>query len=327
MAAAVVWSQQHEQDILPLGQGSNVVFTGDIPALVIHMAIPGMRITEQQADQAYVEVGAGVPWEQLVEYCLQHDLFGIENLTLIPGTAGAAPVQNIGAYGVELQDQFFSLTAMDTRTGHTKIFYKEDCHFAYRHSIFKEPSHQHYIICMVILKLSRTFTPKLAYPALAACAQKIAAQSVDSVEIHAATVRQWIQKIRRSKLPDPDLLPNAGSFFHNPILSKQHYQQLKQRFADIPGYAWNAQQIDVQQADKRQIDKQQIKVPAGWLIEQVGFKGLRDVSGAGVHTQQALVLVNHGGANGRDIVQLAKKMQHAVWQKFAISLAIEPAIY
>lgn len=304
---AVAWSQQQGLQLMPLGQGSNLVLTRDMNALVAHIAIPGIRILEQHADWVTVQAGAGVLWDQLVCYCLQHDLSGIENLTLIPGTVGAAPVQNIGAYGVELQDVLVSLTAIDQKTGIKKTFRKTDCCFAYRYSIFKEAAYQSYIICDVTLRLARVFAAKLDYPALAEQVAK-----TEKKHINAMMIRQWIKEIRQSKLPDPAKLPNAGSFFHNPVIRWQKYQQLKQTYTNIPGYA---------------AGEQKIKIPAGWLIEKTGLRGFRDTSGAGVHTQQALVLVNYSRANGKDIMRLADKIRDAVWNQFAIHLAIEPLVY
>ena len=311
------WCQQQQLELLPLGQGSNIVFVHhNVQVLVAQINLPGIDVCDETSDKVYLRIGAGVIWDQLVSYCLDHHYFGIENLTLIPGTVGAAPVQNIGAYGVELKDVFVSLTAMNQHTGEIRNFNKDECRFGYRYSIFKEPDYKGYIICDLYLCLHKQFTPQLHYPVLMAQAEKeLGSRNWQSKQkdISAAMLSQWIRTIRRSKLPDPKQLPNVGSFFHNPVITDRHYHKLKQHFPKLPGYP--------------AVDQHSFKVPAGWLVEQAGWSGFKDNSGAGVHDKQALVLVNYDRATGKDIMALAHKIQHSVWNRFAIRLKIEPYIY
>lgn len=314
---AINWCQQKHIPLLPLGQGSNVIFTRDVQALVAKINLPGIQLVKQTSDNVCLRVGAGVIWDQLVSYCLKHKYFGTENLTLIPGTVGAAPIQNIGAYGVELKDVFVSLTAVHRQTGLTRTFDKAACQFSYRHSIFKEPGYKDYIICNLTLCLNKHFVPQLDYPALKAQAKSDKSWCDQIKNINAAKVSEWVKTIRQAKLPDPQTLPNVGSFFHNPVISSKDYHQLKQQFRDLPCYPTLRQQTA----------EQKVKIPAGWLVEQTGWLGFRDTSGAGVHDKQALVLVNYAKASGKDMMNLASRIQDSVWRKFAIRLNIEPCVY
>lgn len=319
------WCQQQLLELLPIGQGSNIVFTRDVQALVAQISLPGIDVCDETSDKVYLNVGAGVIWDQLVSYCLAHHYFGIENLTLIPGTVGAAPIQNIGAYGVELKDVFVSLTAINQYTGKVRTFTKDACQFAYRYSIFKEPDYKSYVICDLRLCLHKQFIPQLHYPALIAQAEKNLGRNWQrkQKDISATTLSQWVRAIRQSKLPDPVKLPNVGSFFHNPVITNEHYQKLKQRFPELPCYpAINQHSVKVPG-----IKVSDVKIPAGWLVEQAGWLGFKDASGAGVHAKQALVLVNDGGATGQDIIDLAHKIQRSIWNRFAVELKIEPCVY
>ena len=288
---------------LLLGGGSNVLFLHDFEGLVIHMAIKGISVQEIDDHQVLVTAGAGVIWNDLVVFCVEQGYGGIENLTLIPGTVGAAPIQNIGAYGVELDSVFESLEAWDLATAGIKIFDKEDCHFGYRDSYFKNQGKDRYLVTSVTLRLSRKPQLNLSYGAL----QR--ALSDDGINPQKATISDvsgLVKRIRTSKLPDPVKLGNSGSFFKNPVISQEQYRELASNYEGIPGY---------QSGDD-------IKVPAGWLIEQCGFKGKR-LGNVGVYDHQALVLVNHGGASGREVFELSERIREEVVRKFHIQLVPE----
>lgn len=290
--------------ILILGGGSNVVFTKDYPGLVILNKITGIEIKEENNEEALVSAGGGVIWQNLVNFALEHNLGGIENLSLIPGLVGAAPIQNIGAYGVELKDVFEYLEAIEINSGKLKVFTKEACAFGYRESIFKHQLKEQYIITKVMLKLSKHPQLKTSYGTIG--------NMLSTKGIEAPTIRDIsnvVNEIRQSKLPDPTKLGNAGSFFKNPIIDKIDYEGLKLEFSGIPGYPKN----------------NHVKVPAAWLIEQCGWKGKR-VGNVGVHDKQPLVLVNYGGGTGNDLVKLAKEIQQSVATKFGIELEPEPRI-
>lgn len=290
--------------ILILGGGSNVVFTKDYPGLVILNKITGIEIKEENNEEALVSAGGGVIWQNLVNFALELNLGGIENLSLIPGLVGAAPIQNIGAYGVELKDVFEYLEAIEINSGKLKVFTKEACAFGYRESIFKHQLKEQYIITKVMLKLSKHPQLKTSYGTIG--------NMLSTKGIEAPTIRDIsnvVNEIRQSKLPDPTKLGNAGSFFKNPIIDKIDYEGLKLEFSGIPGYPKN----------------NHVKVPAAWLIEQCGWKGKR-VGNVGVHDKQPLVLVNYGGGTGNDLVKLAKEIQQSVATKFGIELEPEPRI-
>ncbi|MEM6803707.1 MAG: UDP-N-acetylmuramate dehydrogenase [Bacteroidota bacterium] len=287
-----------------LGGGSNILLTDDLDGVVLKNQILGKEIIEEDASHVYLRVGAGENWHEFVCYCLENNWGGIENLSLIPGTVGAAPIQNIGAYGVELKDVFVRLEAMDMRTGILKVFDKEACAFGYRDSIFKGAAKGKYLICRVILKLSKQHVLNTSYGALEAELEKIGG-TANIQKLSEAVVR-----IRQSKLPDPALLGNAGSFFKNPLVSVQKFEELKLRFPDIPHYP--------------QIDG--VKLPAAWLIQSCGWKGKR-FENYGVHEQQALVLVNYGGAKGRDLLSLSEQIQDSVQESFGIKLLREVNIW
>ncbi len=289
-----------------LGGGSNVLFTRNFLGLVIHMAIPGISIKRETSDHVLVEVGAGENWHQLVLWAIERNLGGIENLSLIPGTVGAAPMQNIGAYGVELQHVFHSLQAFEILSRKLVTFFKEDCAFGYRYSQFKGPLKDQFIITKVCLKLNKRPQINTDYGSIQEVLVKkgISAPTIKDVS-------QAVIDIRRSKLPDPLEIGNAGSFFKNPVIENEHFQSLQAAYNSIKGFP---------------VDDQHTKVPAAWLIDQLGWKGYRDGQ-VGVHDQQPLVLVNHGDASGQQLLDLSEKVKASVQQTFGIDLEREVNVY
>lgn len=291
--------------LLILGGGSNILLTKDLPGLVLFNSIKGVEIIEEEDDFIYLEVGGGENWSDLVDLTVEKNWWGLENLSLIPGTMGAAPIQNIGAYGVELKDVMESLTAFDLSTGKIKVFKNTDCGFGYRTSVFKTSLKGKYFILGVVLKLSKIPKLNLSYSPL-----KSAFEKMPVSDISIRMVSDAVKNIRRSKLPDPKLLGNAGSFFKNPVVSASKVDELKIKYPEIPFY---------------RVDDDHVKLAAGWLIEKCGWKGKR-IGDAGVHEKQALVLVNYGGANSQEIVSLAEKIQESVKATFGISLEAEVTI-
>ena len=287
---------------LVLGSGSNVLFLGDFTGLVLHMAVGGIVTIKENAAHIWLQAGAGVSWHQLVLHCVAKGYAGIENLALIPGTVGAAPVQNIGAYGAALQDVFASLEALEVASGTIRTLGGAACAFGYRDSIFKSTHKGKYIILNVTLKLHKKPTFKTTYGALQAT---LAARQVTKPSLQA--ICQAVIHLRQSKLPDPALLGNAGSFFKNPLLPPAQFKQLQAQHPHLPGHAQPSGHI---------------KVPAAWLIEQVGWKGKRK-GNVGVHRHHALVLVNHGNGTGQGLYQLAQEIQQAVENQFGLQLVPE----
>jgi UDP-N-acetylmuramate dehydrogenase len=290
---------------LILGGGSNLLFTKDFGGVVLKNEILGLEILSEDGDTntALLRAGAGESWHGLVEYALDQDLSGIENLSLIPGTVGAAPLQNIGAYGAELRDTFDHLEAVETATGVLRVFAAADCGFGYRESIFKNVLKNQFVVTAVVLRLHRQARPNVRYGAITDTLAELGITGEPTPH----DVSRAVVHIRRSKLPDPAEIGNAGSFFKNPEISQAAFDRLKGQYPDLPGYPVPGG----------------VKVPAGWLIEQAGWKGLRRGAGAGthgVHARQALVLVNHGGATGSEIRALAEEIIAAVRQQFAIEL-------
>lgn len=286
---------------LILGGGSNMLFTSDYDGLVIRNRIKGLSIVKEEKDSVHVRAGAGEVWHELVEWCIAHDLAGLENLSLIPGCVGASPMQNIGAYGVEIKDVFASLEALDLSTGEKKIFTKEECQFGYRESVFKRQGRDRYIIVAVTFALSRTPHFNTSYGAINDELRQMGA------ELSIRAVSQAVINIRSSKLPDPAKTGNAGSFFKNPEVGKEEYERLKSSFPTLVAYV---------------LDNGNYKLAAGWLIEQSGLKGFTQGS-AGVHDKQALVLVNKGGATGREIYLLSEHVLQTVFAKFGVRLERE----
>lgn len=291
------------QPILVLGRGSNMLFTKDFDGLVIHIHIPGIRHTVT-GNAALVTAGAGVVWNKLVWYCVDHRFAGIENLALIPGTVGAAPIQNIGAYGVELKDVFVNCRVFDTQRGEITTFDKEACRFSYRESYFKREAKGRYIITEVTLQLSLEPEINTSYGAISSELQKRGI--IDPTIADIATV---VSSIRTDKLPDPSTIGNSGSFFKNPIVPVEHLRQLQSSFPDRDFVFYAA-------------GPDHVKIAAGWLIEQCGWKGKR-VGDAGTWKNQALVLVNHKNASGPAIYELSEQIIADVRSQFGITLERE----
>lgn len=305
----LIHSGELQHGYMVIGGGSNLLLTQDVKGLVIKNSIKGVEATNAQGTTVLVRAGAGENWHQLVQWCIARQYAGIENLSLIPGQVGAAPMQNIGAYGVELKDVFHSLEAVDAQSGELVSFTKEDCAFGYRESVFKNRLKGRYIIVSVTLSLTNLAAPNAGYTCRTDYGdiQKTLQQmGVTNPDIH--SVSKAVIAIRSSKLPDPDELGNAGSFFKNPVVEDTVYHQLIEAYPDLPGYL---------QPDGR------YKLAAGWLIEKCGWKG-KVVGQTGAHAKQALVLVNYGHATGAEIWALAKTIQESVYQTFGV--LIEPEV-
>jgi UDP-N-acetylmuramate dehydrogenase len=289
---------------LILGGGSNVLLCQDFDGLVVKMAIQGIDVLREDADHIFLRVGAGVNWHQLVQYCVAHDYAGMENLSLIPGTVGAAPMQNIGAYGVEVEQIFDSLTAVHIATGEQHTFTHADCTFGYRESVFKHDLKGQYIVTHVTFRLDKVPTFHTRYGAIQ---ETLDTMGVSETDLSIQAISDAVIQIRRSKLPDPAQIGNAGSFFKNPEIPVEQFDALKQLYPDIPGYP---------------LAEGGVKLPAGWLIERAGWKGYR-VGDAGVHAKQALVLVNYGKATGDEIIALARQVQASVMDKYGVRIQPE----
>ena len=288
---------------LVLGGGSNIVLTGDVAGLVLHIALAGRELVGSDAQCHYVRAGAGENWHDFVQWTLAQGWAGLENLSLIPGTVGAAPIQNIGAYGAETQDVFHSLTVFDPASGTTRTMDRAACRFGYRDSIFKHEAGRGLVIVDVTFALPRQWQPNLRYAELA---QALAGQGVAAPS--AQQVADAVIAIRRRKLPDPAVIGNAGSFFKNPVVTAAQCAQLLAQFPALVHH--------------RQPDGSE-KLAAGWLIDQCGWKG-RSLGAAGVYEKQALVLVNRGGASGADVTALAAAIQADVAARYGVRLEPEP---
>jgi UDP-N-acetylmuramate dehydrogenase len=295
-----------DENVLILGGGSNILFSDDFDGLVIRNRIEGIEVKEQGADMVLVKAGAGVVWDDLVHYCIDHGYGGIENLVLIPGSVGASPIQNIGAYGVELKDVFHSLEAVDVNSGEIRSFGKEECAFAYRDSIFKKELKGKYIILSVSLMLSKDHDPDVSYGAIL---DELKAMGVNKPGIQ--EVGEAVTAIRQRKLPDPEEMGNAGSFFKNPVITEKKYLEIRNRYPEMPSYKGKPGLV---------------KVPAGWMIEQCAWKG-KTLGNAGVHDRQALVLVNKGNATGKEVLRLARRIKASVFDEFGIDLEMEVNVY
>ena len=288
---------------LVLGGGSNMLLTKDFDGLVIHINFKGIEIISEDDDTVIVKANAGENWHEFVLWCINNDFGGIENLSLIPGNVGTSPIQNIGAYGVELKDSFESCEALSFKTKTFQSFKKSDCNFGYRNSIFKKEAKNKFIITSVNFKLTKN-NHKL-YINYGAITSQLELMQVISPTIQ--DVSKAVISIRESKLPNPKDIGNSGSFFKNPVISKKQFNILTENFKDIPSYP---------------ISENEVKVPAGWLIEKAGFKG-KQFGNYGVHKNQALVLVNYGNAKGLDILNLSKLIQKTVKRLFHISIETE----
>lgn len=286
-----------------LGGGSNMLLTKDLNCLVIHVALKGIEIVSQNENNVLVKASAGENWHQFVLWCLDRNFGGIENLSLIPGSVGAVPIQNIGAYGVEIKDVFESCEALNIHTKEIEVFTKDACQFGYRESVFKQGKKNQYVILSTTLRLTKTqHQLHMDYGAITSQLESMRITNPSIKDISNAVI-----SIRESKLPNPKDIGNSGSFFKNPVISKIHFEKLKVNFPDIPSYVVSANEI---------------KVPAGWLIEKSGFKG-KTFTNYGVHKKQALVLVNYGGAKGSDILALAVLIQKTIQLIFGITVETE----
>jgi len=287
---------------LILGGGSNILLTKDFDGMVLKNEIRGGEIVKEDADHIYIKAGAGENWHQFVLYCVKNNYAGIENLSLIPGNVGASPMQNIGAYGVEIRDVFYELEAFHKKGRRVQKFSLQDCAFGYRESVFKNKFKDQFAIINVTYRLNKKPAFHTSYGAIQ---QELEKMGVKDLSIQA--ISQAVINIRSSKLPDPKETGNAGSFFKNPIITKQHFNELKKQYDNIPGYA---------------TDNVHVKLAAGWLIEQCGWKGYRK-NDAGVHAKQALVLVNYGNATGKEIFDLSEEIKQSVKKKFNVELERE----
>lgn len=300
---ADVLREQHSNPLFILGGGSNMLLTKNIDALVLHINLKGIKVVSETEHSVIIKAMAGENWHQFVLWCLDHNYGGVENLSLIPGNIGTAPIQNIGAYGVELKDVFFSCEAINIEDQSLKTFTKSDCKFDYRESIFKQNLKGKYIITSVNLQLSKNnHSLRVDYGAI-----KNELESLSIVNPTIQDISKAVISIRQSKLPDPKEIGNSGSFFKNPIISTEQFNRLQENFPDAPFY---------------KISDKLIKVPAGWLIEKAGFKGKR-FNNYGVHSKQALVLVNYGNASGNEIFELAMLIQKTVNRLFNITIETE----
>lgn len=291
---------------LILGGGSNVLFTKNFDGIVIKNNIKGIEVLGENDDQVFVQAGAGETWHEFVLYCIDQGWYGIENLSLIPGNVGASPMQNIGAYGVEIKDVFHELEAVHIATGETHYFDKNACEFGYRESVFKKEMKNQYLISTVSFKLSKKPNFSVEYGAI-----KQELEQMNVSELSAKTISNAVINIRSSKLPDPKKLGNAGSFFKNPVIDEELFEQVKKEHENLVAYPAGAGKM---------------KLAAGWLIDQAGWKG-KVVGNCGVHDLQALVLVNHGGATGEEIYDLSSEVLQSVKEKFGVDLEREVNIY
>ncbi|MDR3273323.1 MAG: UDP-N-acetylmuramate dehydrogenase [Flavobacteriaceae bacterium] len=299
---ALELAQKNQWEIFILNGGSNSLFINDFEGLVIKIETKGISYKIEN-DFAFVTAQAGENWHNFVLFCLDHNFGGLENLSLIPGNVGTSPMQNIGAYGTEIKDSFFSLKALNIQTHEIQEFTNADCEFDYRESFFKNEGKNRFIILEATYKLTtKNHVLNTSYGAIE---EELKRQNIENPTIK--NISEAVIHIRQTKLPDPKILGNAGSFFKNPYICLAHYQGLKEKFPNTPHYPMN---------------QEVVKIPAGWLIEQCGWKGKR-IGNCGVHEKQALVLVNYGGATGREIFELSEKIIADVYEKFSINLQRE----
>jgi UDP-N-acetylmuramate dehydrogenase len=306
LLAALAWATEHGLPVIPLGEGSNIVFAGDQRALVLRVETRGIEVLDDSADHTLLRVAAGENWHCLVRQTLRQGCYGLENLALIPGTVGAAPIQNIGAYGVELASFVVTVHCLNIADGSSLSLSAAECRFGYRDSVFKRDLRDRLVITEVDLRLSRRSSPRLDYPALAQAVERQQLAEVTPEDVYRAVV-----SIRRSKLPDPVREPNAGSFFKNPTIEEGLARELSKQFPGMPVYPQPGGRA---------------KLAAGWLIEQCGWKGYRQ-DRLGVHPEHALVIVNYGNNSGTRLLALADEIAHSVQARFGIALETEPRIY
>ena len=286
--------------VLHIGAGSNLLFLSDYKGVILHSKIKAITKVREDANSVFLEVGSGVNWDDFVGYCVENDWGGVENLSLIPGEAGASAVQNIGAYGVEVQEVMVEVNAVEVETAALRTFSRDECSYGYRDSVFKNKLKGRYIITSIVFRLEKNPVFRLHY-------QHLEEEVLKTGVINLQNIRKTIIQIRESKLPDPKITGNAGSFFMNPVISKEHFKSLQVLYPQMPHY------FDSEQKEK---------IPAAWLIDQCGWKG-KHIGNAGVHDKQALVLVNLGGATGAEIAFLANQIQLSVKEKFGITLKPE----
>ncbi|WP_455667208.1 UDP-N-acetylmuramate dehydrogenase [Phocaeicola sp.] len=286
---------------LHIGGGSNLLFTADYAGTVLHSAIRGYEVVDEDDREVKVRVGAGEVWDDFVAYAVGNGWYGAENLSLIPGEVGASAVQNIGAYGAEAKDLIVKVETLAVETGTERVFSNEECRYAYRESIFKKELRGKYIVTYVTYRLSKQPVFNLEYGNVQG---ELAKRGCD---VTLENVRNTIIAVREVKLPDPKVQGNAGSFFMNPMVPRTRFEALQQQYPDMPHY---------------DVDGDRVKIPAAWMIDRCGWKG-KQVGRAGVHTKQALVLVNCGGATGDEVISLARQIQESVQQKFGISISPE----
>ena len=299
----VILKENKEQKKFILGGGSNMLLTKDVDALVIHIDLKGKKIIDENEDFVWVESQAGENWHEFVLWTIDQNFGGMENMSLIPGNVGATPVQNIGAYGNEIKDTFVSCEAMTIENQEMKTFLREDCHFGYRESVFKNDARNKYVITSVIFKLTKhNHKINISYGDITA---ELAKKNINNPSLK--EVSNAVIAIRQSKLPDPKVLGNSGSFFKNPVLLKSDFEKIHQHFPEMKYF---------------DISDTEVKVPAGWLIEQAGFKGKR-FGDAGIHKNQALVLVNYGNATGQEILAVSKNIQDTIFKTFGIHIEAE----
>lgn len=289
-----------------LGGGSNVLITDDLKGLLLWVNLLGKYIESENEKHVWLTVGAGENWHEFVQYAVSQNWGGVENLSLIPGMVGAAPIQNIGAYGVELKEKFAWLRAVNLQTGDIEVFYPEDCDFGYRYSVFKGPLKDQYFVVSVTLQLDKEPVPRLEYKALQGALE---AEGVKDPDIK--QISDMVCRIRQSKLPDPNQVGNSGSFFKNPVISLSAFEKLKADFPDVPFF---------------DLGGEGIKIPAGWLIEKVGMKGV-EWGNTGTWPKQALVIINRGGASGKEIFKFSRHIQQKVQEKFGLWLENEVNIW
>lgn len=298
----MTWQQEHpDLPLLFLGGGSNMLFVNDYPGLVVQVRLETLEVLGQDENYHYVRAGAGNNWHEFVQWTIAQGFAGLENLSLIPGTVGAAPMQNIGAYGVELKDHVYEVQALDWRTAEIRDFSAEQCRFAYRDSYFKSVEPDRWLIVAVVFRLPRQPQWKIDYAGVK--------EQLDGKTLNARLISDAIIQIRQSKLPNPTEIGNAGSFFKNPLIAPVQWATLKAQFPEIPGWPQH----------------DQVKTSAGWLIDQCGWKGKRD-GDAGTYAKHALVLVNHGNATGAEVWNFAQAIIASVQDKFGITLEPEPRV-
>lgn len=302
-----ILSQNKFQSIFILGGGSNMLLTASLDMLVLHINLKGIEILRETDTEVFVKVMAGENWHEFVQYCIEKDFGGLENLSLIPGNVGTAPIQNIGAYGVEIKDSFVSCSTISLETLEERNFSKAECNFGYRNSIFKNEAKNKFIVTSVTFQLTKKFHIKnIGYGDIQ---KMLKEKNIDHPTIK--DISEAVIAIRQSKLPDPKILGNSGSFFKNPVVDKQTFQVFHNKFPEAPFY---------------ELSSNEYKIPAGWLIEHAGFKGKR-FGDAGVHKNQALVLVNYGNAMGTEILELAKNIREKVHQLTGIDIEPEVNIF